>query len=168
MQYQEALGIANKYLEILRPFCSRIIIAGGIRRKKAEPHDIEIVCIPKINLFTDEVDIGFVNTVNQWEKIKGEPNGKLTQRLLPEGINLDLFMCNKDNLGNITLIRTGDWEFSKYWVDVIVKRNGYKQEGGYLWKGETKIPLYEEQDYFDIMKVKFIEPEKRNINICNF
>jgi DNA polymerase/3'-5' exonuclease PolX len=168
MQYQEALKIAEKYLEQLKPYCERIEIAGSLRRKKAEPKDLEIICVPKINLFSDEVSAGFIDTVNQWKKIKGEPTGKYTARFLPEGINLDLFISELDRYGNLLLIRTGDWEFSKYWVDVIVKRNGYKQEGGYLWKGETKIPLFEEQDYFDIMKVKFIEPELRNKSICNF
>jgi DNA polymerase/3'-5' exonuclease PolX len=168
MHYQEALKIAEKYLEQLKPSCHRIELGGSLRRKKNIIHDIEIVCVPFINLFTDEPIAEFINTVNQWQKIKGNPEGKLTQRMLPEGISLDLFICNPENWGAIFLIRTGDWEFSKYWVDTVVKRNGYKQEGGYLWKGETKIPLFEEQEYFDIMKVKFIEPELRNKSICNF
>jgi len=168
MQYKEALKIAEKYLGMLKPSCQRAEITGSIRRKKETIKDIEIVCVPTINLFTEEPVAEFINMVNQWEKIKGEPIGKYTARLLPEKINLDLFICQLDNYGNILLIRTGNWEFSKYWVDIVVKRNGYKQEGGYLWKGETKIPLFEEQEYFDLMKVNFIKPELRNKSIYNF
>ena len=55
MKYSLALEYAQEIKEILSPFCERIEIAGGIRRQKEEPHDIEIVCQPRSlpAIFTD-------------------------------------------------------------------------------------------------------------------
>ena len=48
MKYETAVAYANEITDLLRPFCTRIEIAGGVRRHKESPHDIEIVCIPRI------------------------------------------------------------------------------------------------------------------------
>lgn len=47
MSLREALGLARILADDLRPHCSRIEIAGSIRRGKAWVNDIEIVAIPK-------------------------------------------------------------------------------------------------------------------------
>src|SRR3989344_5106370 len=109
--YEEAFKIATRVLEQLRPHCIRAEIAGSIRRKKSEVGDIEIVVIAKpfeIGLFQS----GIVAVVNQWEKVKGELPCKYTQRILPEGIKLDLFFAEEGNWGNIFAMRTGSAEYS--------------------------------------------------------
>jgi DNA polymerase/3'-5' exonuclease PolX len=107
MQLKEAQQIAQKYVELLRPYCKRIEIAGSIRRQRPEVKDIEIVCIPKraplngglFGYTPDELVThpGFDEIINSLEKVKGEPGGRYTQRKLPEGITLDLFMCYSGN-----------------------------------------------------------------------
>lgn len=93
--YNEAHSIAVRVLELLRPHCIRCEIAGSIRREKSEVRDIEIVAIPKpyqTGLFQD----GIAEIVSQWQKVKGEleyGKTKYTQRILPEGIKLDLFFA---------------------------------------------------------------------------
>jgi len=89
MKLQEAFDIATEVCERLSAHCEDgfLNIAGSIRRCKPEVKDIEIVCIPKpfeIGLF----ETGFAEVVNQWQKIKGEPTGKYTQRKLPSGMML--------------------------------------------------------------------------------
>jgi len=89
MKLEEAQVIAEKTKALLAPYCERIEIAGSIRRKKPDVGDIELVAIPKpynIGLF----ESGIATEVNQWEKVKGELPCKYTQRILPEGIKLDL------------------------------------------------------------------------------
>jgi len=161
MKLDEALGIANKYVNFLSPFCLRISIAGSIRREKEEIKDIEIVCIP------DDLN-GFSEMVNRWKKIKGEPTGKYTQRELPEGIKLDLFMSQEGNWGNILLIRTGNWQFSKYIVGTKAGQAGLVQKDGFLWRGNEKINCMEEKDVFDLLKIDYVEPKNRNEEIYNF
>lgn len=173
MLYATAKRIADEVVELLRPHCDRIEIAGSIRREQDVVGDIEICCIPKpyeTGLFTS----GLASVVNEWEKVKGEleyGKCKYTQRILPASIigvegkvvALDLFIAEHDNFGNIFLIRTGDWEFSKKFMGVVLPQRGYKQEGGFLKHKDKIIPCPEEKDLFLRMGIKFIEPKNRNV-----
>lgn len=169
MKLEQAKEIAERYVETLSPCCERIEIAGSIRRERPDVKDIEIVAIPKIintktDLFHQEPTRhqGFVHVVDSLEKIKGDAaTGKYTQRKLPEGINLDLFMATKDNWGAILLIRTGDANFSKYFVSQALRKNGYKQEGGYVKRDGITVPVREEIDMFKLADMDFIQPPKR-------
>lgn len=162
----EAKIIAEKYLSEILPHCIRAEIAGSIRREKPEVKDIEIVCIPKL-YDTGLFESGLASVVNKWEKVKGEMEYgkcKYTQRILPEGIKLDLFFAEVENWGNIFLIRTGDWEFSKKIMGTRLPQNGYRQVEGYLKHKEKIIPCYEEEELFKRAGLRFIEPKNRNIN----
>jgi DNA polymerase/3'-5' exonuclease PolX len=167
---ETAKKLANDVVELLSPHCHRIEIAGSIRRQKEFIGDIEIVAIPKpyqVGLFED----GLAEVVNQWQKVKGELKYgvcKYTQRILPSGISLDLFFAEEDNFGNILLIRTGDWEFSKKFVGVALTKRGYKQEDGFLKHNGKIISCKEEGDLFVKAGIEYILPENRNVNslIC--
>lgn len=177
MKINEAKEIAQNICSQLAPYCHRIEIAGSIRRLKPEVKDIEIVCIPvtervKTGLFdmdesyATEVNPEFIRIVNSWEKIKGEPTGKYTQRKLPEGINLDLFIANKYNWGLIYAIRTGSAEYSHKVLAAGWVKRGWKSIDGMLCQyGEggiwTPIKTPEEKDLFDLIGVKMVSPEKR-------
>ena len=69
-------------------------------------------------------------------------------------------------MGNIFLIRTGDWEFSKKFMGTILPRNGYRQEDGFLKHADNGkiIFCHEEADLFRRAGIKYIEPKDRNIN----
>ncbi len=158
MRLNEAKAIAEKYQNLFKPYCSRIEIAGSIRREKPEVGDIELIVIVK--------DLeGFSKEVNKLQKVKGEPTGKYTQRILPEGIKLDLFMANERNWGLIFAIRTGSAEFShkvlaRGWVRV-----GYKSINGMLVKDGREIEVREEKDLFDLIGIPYVEPKFRNQEI---
>jgi DNA polymerase/3'-5' exonuclease PolX len=169
MELKQAIQIAENCVEQLSPYCERIAIAGSIRRKRPEVKDIEIVCIPKRiqveSLFGEEfiTDPEFCWTVNLWEKIKGSPEGRYTQRRIPGGINLDLFMCFKENWGNIFAIRTGSAEYSHKVLAAGWVKKGYISIDGFLHQGVTRINIYEEEDLFRLLDIRWIEPEKREI-----
>ena len=123
----------------LQPFCEKINIAGSVRRKKQEPKDIEIVCIPKIEtqydmfgtLFTSGRSTGFRDSVLALgEIIKGGTNGKYMQIKLSQGINLDLFMPDDFDYYRQYAIRTGS---SDYAAKIIA--TGWKKKG---WCGSDK------------------------------
>lgn len=165
MQYKEALEIAERIRQMLNPHCVRCEIAGSIRRKKPEVKDIEIVIIPKpyeTGLFAN----GIAPIVDQWQKVKGELGDqcKYTQRILPEGIKLDLFFAERNNFGNIFLIRTGDWEFSKKFMGVLLPRKGYSSKDGWVHYGDNPIATPEEINLFERAGIQYIEPENRNFN----
>ena len=161
MKYEKALEIAQKVKAQLAPHCERIEIAGSIRRKKPEVKDIEIVAIPKpydIGLF----ESGIATVVKQWEKVRGELPCKYTQRILPEGIALDLFFADKENWGNTFATRTGSAIYSHEVLARGWSFEGYKSEDNYLYKDGKKIAIHEEEDLFKLIHLPYVEPELRN------
>jgi DNA polymerase/3'-5' exonuclease PolX len=170
MQYSHARYIAEGICTKLGQYCERIKIAGSVRRIKPECRDIELVCWPKLEeeqgLFGGTGRMvackGFVDAVNYWEKVKGEPTGKYTQRIGPEGIKLDIFMANKDNWGLILAIRTGSAEYSKRLANQWVKL-GYHSVDGILTLDGTPVSVHEEVDLFRLLKLQYVEPKDRNV-----
>jgi len=162
MYLEHALPLAEKYVTLLAPHCERIEIAGSIRRKKFDVKDIEIVAIPKpyeTGLFAS----GIATVVNQWEKVKGDLPCKYTQRILPEGIKLDLFFATPTNWGLILVYRTGSSEFNIAWLRSM-KLRGYRMlEGTMFYKGK-EVFVREEKDLFNRMGERFILPEHREAN----
>ena len=165
MPYIEAKIIADEIINLLQPHCYRIEIAGSVRREKAIVGDIEVVCIPKpyqTGLFED----GIAEVVNRWQKVKGElvyGKTKYTQRILPQGIKLDLFFAEEGNWGLIFAIRTGSADYShKVLANGWVKR-GYKSEGGYLTQGGKTFNVLEEKDLFNRIGLAYVDPKHRTI-----
>lgn len=164
MEYNTALEIATKVKALLQPHCERIEIAGSIRRKKPEVKDIEIVAIPK-PYDTGLFESGIAAVVNQWEKVKGELPCKYTQRILPEGIKLDLFLAEPGNWGLIFAIRTGSADYSHQVIASAWSKMGFYSKGGYLYKpgSDHRREFKEEKELFHFLQIPFLEPEHRNI-----
>ena len=123
----------------LQPFCEKINIAGSVRRKKKEPKDIEIICIPNKEIqrdmfgvpFASVRSVEFKNAVRFLGKIiKGNSNGKYMQIELPECINLDLFIPDDFDYYRQYAIRTGSADYA---AKVIA--TGWKKKG---WCGSDK------------------------------
>jgi len=121
MLLEEARKIAVAICYKLQPFCEKINIAGSVRRQKAEVNDIEICCVPKVEVLKDGFgwdegiirNIQFANTVDTLGKvIKGNTDGKYMQIELPEGVNLDLFIPDDFDYYRQYAIRTGSADYS--------------------------------------------------------
>lgn len=162
MKLHQAQQIAQQVKDLLAPHCERIEIAGSIRREKPEVKDIEIVAIPK-PYDTGLFESGIATVVNQWEKVKGELPCKYTQRILPEGIKLDLFFAQPGNWGLILAVRTGSAEYShkvlaNRWVQL-----GYHSINGFLTHNGRVYEVREEIDLFKRLNLNYIEPSLRNV-----
>ncbi len=160
--YAEAYKIALQVVEQLKPFCSRIEIAGSIRRKKVEVGDIEIVAIP-LPYSTGIFESGIATIVNKWKKVKGELPCKYTQRILPSGIKLDLFFAEEANWGLVFALRTGSADYSHKVLANGWVRQGFKSDCGYLFRDGERYEVREEKDLFKLIGVPFVEPEYRNL-----
>jgi DNA polymerase/3'-5' exonuclease PolX len=168
MQHAQALVLAKAALNALAPYCDRICIAGSIRRMKSECKDIELVAIPRMvpgGLFGDEleVDPGFCEVVNRWAKVKGEPTGKYTQRVLPGSMVLDLFITMPDNWGWILALRTGSAGFNEHVLLRTLKQRGYSAEHGHIQRAGQIVPIPEETDLFARLKLPWVEPWAREV-----
>lgn len=161
--FSYAKGLAEKIKQELAPHCERIEIAGSIRRQKDRVKDIEIVAIPK-PFDTGIFSSGIATIVNQWKCIKGEltPNSKYTQRMLPEAVKLDLFLCTPQNWGWIFALRTGSSDFNQFVLLRKIKEAGYTTENGQVCINGTPIWVREETDLFERIKLDFVPPEQRN------
>lgn len=163
MILHKAQAIAECIMHDLSPHCERIAIAGSIRRHKALVGDIEIVAIPKpydVGLFAS----GIATVVDRWKKVKGELPCKYTQRMLEEGIALDLFFARPENWGLILAIRTGSAEYSHQVLAHNWSQRGFKSIEGILHNRHgDPIHTPEERDVFSICGIPWADPEKRNL-----
>src|SRR3990172_8017793 len=122
MEFMQAREIAERLAAELSPGCERIAVAGSVRRGKPDVKDLEIVAVPKIVIVADL----FGNPTNAYSMLDAElirlglhqlkGGEKYKQFLLPEGINLDLFITSREQWGWIFVLRTGHRDFNKWLV----------------------------------------------------
>lgn len=137
MRYNQAKDLAISIGEKLKPFTSRINIAGSVRRQKSEVKDIELVCLPRhVELVSSDlfgiqtrekvISENFVGLVKALGKIiKGKPDGRYMQIELRERINLDLFMPESDDYYRQYAIRTGSADYATRTIASAWKRKGW-------------------------------------------
>jgi DNA polymerase/3'-5' exonuclease PolX len=160
----QAEAIAVGAMEQLDPHCEVISLAGSLRRQRPTIGDIEIVCVPKPYDASPLFASGIATVVNQWEKVRGELPCRYTQRILPEGIKLDLFMVEADGYGLQRAIRTGsaDWShqvLARAWV-----RAGYHSEGGLLRRADgSVVPVRTEPQLFQLIGLPWVHPRDREV-----
>jgi len=169
MDYQTARDIAEKVVYNLRPYVEKICICGSIRRHRPDIKDVDIVCLPNVEPLRDlfgmvigqRRQVGFINAINAMEKVKGDPEGKYTQRLL-DGVKIEIAIANPHNYGAICLIRTGNAEFSRM-VMTHALRRGFNQRDGFLYKKDQLISVPDEMTYFKTIGLPYVQPENRNL-----
>lgn len=170
MPLQDARKLASEIVGELEPGCSRIMVAGSVRREKESVGDLEIVCISQSS---DLFESGSLMTVDgvvrrlaqqyAWKVIK---NGPLMKQIDLGAIKLDLFITTPAQWGVIYLLRTGSAEFSK-WVVTKRKWGGALPSfmdigGGRVLVNGAPIDTPEEDDVFRAIRLKWIEPKDRS------
>src|SRR5689334_18847788 len=176
MILSEAKAIADKWLRYLSPSCERIEIAGSIRRGKAEPKDIELVCVPKLigepDLFGQELQVNLLERffettlfkVTGAHFVKNGPRYK--QLALAETIHLDLFIVLPPaQWGVLFLIRTGPADYSHKFVTLkryggLLPSNMAVREGA-IWLDGSIVRTPEETDVYQLIGAEWLAPEKR-------
>jgi DNA polymerase/3'-5' exonuclease PolX len=190
MKYTDALPIAEKLVDLLIPGCSRIEIAGSLRRKKDDVGDIEIIAIPDMRPVRPTFGMAHVfattlDAVLYGLAMDGDESGIMLHALKGGGkykqywvsqdhgyhlldIKLDLFLVTPPaQWGSIFMIRTGPADFSK-WMVTPRSHGGALPDGYDHQKGSAVrtsdgqiIPMPEEIDYFNFCGLPYIEPENR-------
>jgi DNA polymerase/3'-5' exonuclease PolX len=160
----EARAIANDVITQLDPHCSRIQVAGSIRRGKPTIGDIEVVCLPCPYVESPLFCTGIAAVINQWEKIKGELPCRYTQRRLPSGMKLDLFMPDPMSYGLQLAIRTGSAAWCKKVLAPAWVRAGFHSEGGVLRRADgSMVPTPDEHTLFRLIGLEWVAPEDREV-----
>lgn len=176
----EALTVAEAIAHVLSPACTRIEIAGSIRRRVATVKDIEIVCVPRVarDLFGDvdeerptDLDLLVDELVRagrlapRLSSVGIAAMGRRMKRLtaVKSGIALDLFaVLPPAQFGAIMAIRTGPAEYSKRLVTEC-QRHGLRCDGGSLYdtRDGAVVQTPEERDFIEACGVPYVEPWER-------
>ena len=141
-------------------------------------------------LFGEDTEDGrkkeFITVVGQLGKIiKGSAaDGQLVQVMLPEGISLDLFIPTRHDYYRKYALRTGSGDYAKNVIAAGWRKIGWSGCGDDglrrttdcikttgkkpIWKcvnknGELPPVWKSEQEFFDWIKVRYVEPQLRNI-----
>lgn len=138
--FAKAQKAAEYILQLLRPHCEKIHIAGSVRRMRPDVKDIEIVCIPKKEIkqsglfpdFTEKItDRNFTEGLASITEIiiLGSVEGRYmkirTNSQLCPGIHLDLFMPQPSDYYRMYAIRTGSAEYAHHVIAAAWKRKGW-------------------------------------------
>lgn len=181
MNYSQAHQWALIVKETLSKFCTRIEIAGSIRRRKqTDIKDVEIVCIPEfiksLDLFGQET--GSISVLQEampglfrsWKVKRIIRNGPMWKTfIIPDGsdeIKIDLFIVTAETWGTQFALKTGPADYSKHLV--TEKRFGGALPGHAKFTGSFNIeihgepvPMYEEADFFEFLSLPYVEPWER-------
>ena len=176
IELSEATLIANAVMQHITPAMVRVEIAGSIRREKPVVGDIELVAIVK----DQEKLLKLIGDVGQTIKT-GVPgvipwtpkaDAKYIRVRLSEGMNLDLFVARPENWGGLFLMRTGsaagaDGNAFNGFTPGCFSRWKKLSGGGRMtdvmptMPDGTQLPVYEEQDFFDLLEMDFVPPVER-------
>ena len=183
-----ARKVGDRLIEALAPACSRLAVAGSIRREKAEVGDVEIVYIPKTAtvpnpeaLFGDEsMQVNAVDLVLK-QLIEQGSLAKRTNVLGSEvwgaknkfavavktGIPVDFFEATPVNWFNYLVCRTGgalmNTEIAKRAKAKGFKWNPYGSGFTKVWgTGEAKyVVINSEEEVFHFVGLPYLEPRER-------
>ena len=161
MELSKALLLAEEIINIIKPYCSKLEIAGSVRRKKEFVKDIElVVTTPNVNTLKNKLGLYLLKE----NKIPFLKAGNKYVNFLYKGYKFDLFISDEDNFGLTFLIRTGSAEFSTrmlaQWKRVT---EGGASVNGYLHdKSGNKFITPTEESVFQLLKLDFIDPEFRS------
>lgn len=169
MRLHTALTLANRVVELIHPHCTKVDIAGSIRRQKPTVHDIEILCIPKKE--TVNIDIfqqvivpcsGFEKAIKQMTEkvVKGSTKGKYMQVILKGGATLDLFIPSTDDYYRQLAIRTGNSYYSTMVIAAGWRAKGWVGCGdaGLRRKEDCRKVRYGNQDRWQLVNQEGARP----------
>lgn len=126
MKTKEAHPIAADLLALLKPACEKIILAGSLRRKSEEVHDLDFVVIPKVeekraqdlfgefgppvevNLLDQYIDQIGIRSDRTWTAVPKGSGEKIKKLFHKEtGLTAELYIADSWNFGVLEAVRTG-------------------------------------------------------------
>lgn len=161
MELERAQKIADEVVKRLAPYCSRIEVAGSIRRKKPLVKDIDLVLIPSDPWNLDYEIRGLQMT--SFSRPAAPAHGEKLKRISYNGIQVDIYHASEETWATLLLIRTGSAENNIRLATLAKKKdwhlaasgNGLFDETGRRIAGDT------EQSIYQALELPYQEPEER-------
>ena len=155
MELERARKIAEEVVKRLAPHCSRIEVAGSIRRKAPNPKDIDLVLIPKDlwNLHGELMKLGQLKM-----------SGKKIMRVMVGSTQVDIYVAEPETWATLLLIRTGSKE-NNIRLCSRAKDMGWhlaaSGDGLFNEKGE-RIAGDSEESIYGVLGLPYQRPEERS------
>jgi DNA polymerase (family 10) len=138
------LGVANKVVKWLKPYSTKVMITGSIRRGNPNPKDVDIVCVPKnkgkIMVFLEKHD-NFTREGNELVS------------LIVDGVQVDIFFTDREHWGAMIFYSTGPsgygigYRIRAMKMGYILNQNGlYDRATGRLVASRTEQDIYKALD----------------------
>lgn len=178
LRLAEAVAVAEQLVGLLEPACERIEIAGSIRRRMPEVHDIELVAIsrrePVCDIWGNPVpgkethlleglvaDLQADGSLSLRDTGAGQRNGPAYKALRFRGVPVDLFIVRPPaQWGVIFALRTGPGDWNKRLVTEC-QAFGRRVKDGQLWVFGKAVPTPEEEDFFREIGQPWVPPHER-------
>jgi len=141
MELERAQRIAGEVVKRLSPYCSRIEVAGSVRRKVPDPKDIDFVLIPS-DLWNLQHEIMGMGQVRM--------SGMKIMRVMAGSAQIDIYFASEETWATLLLIRTGSTE-NNIRLATRAKEMGWHlaASGGGLFNekaeriaGDTELSIY--------------------------
>ena len=179
---EEAEPVATSLVKLLSPYCQAIVIAGSIRRRKAQVGDIELLCVSRVTIPQDmfgglatsqhTLDVALEDMTREGDLLQrrlnkaGRPTFGPSNKLLihvPTGIPVDVFSASKRNWGMAMVLRTGPREFNvrmmTRFLELGMKGHAY---GGVTDRNGNEVSCQNEHEVFRILGWEYLSPEDRD------
>jgi len=154
MFLERAEKMANEIIKRLAPYCSRIQVAGSIRRKAPNPNDIDMVLTPSDlwNFHAEMMKLGHLKM-----------GGQKIIRVMVGNIQIDIYVADEDTWATLLLIRTGSTE-NNIRLCSIAKKRGWRLaasgDGLFNENGE-RIAGGTEESIYQALGLPYQRPEER-------
>ena len=154
MELGRAMSIADEVIKRLSPYCSRIEVAGSVRRHKPTVNDLDFVLIPSDpwNLTYEIAGLGQT-------MLKG---GKL-KRVNHNGVQLDFYYASPETWATLLFIRTGSKE-NNIRLATLAKKRGWhlaaSGDGLFDEKGQ-RVAGDSEESIYEALGLPYQPPEER-------
>jgi len=174
----EALAVARELCARLKPVCDRLVVAGSLRRGKADVGDVEILYIPRmqerpadllskcmVSLAAEEIERMLEDGTLTKRKSRtgstawGEKNKLALHR---SGVPVDLFSTSAESWWNYLVCRTGPAE-SNTRICMAAQAIGWKWNpygSGFSRDGETRA-MESEEAVFQFVGLPYWPPNDR-------
>ena len=158
MKASEAQDIAERIVTALAPACERIEMAGSLRRRRADVHDIDLVLIPRDRL---KLLILLLELYGRKPEKIGE---KYVMLKSFDGIQVDLYLATPATWVTLLLIRTGS-KAHNIMLCTKARRLGMTLHADGRGLEELRepfmVPIESEEEIFQSLHLPYREPWER-------
>lgn len=168
---EEVRPLVAALIAKLRPHTEWIEVAGSLRRGKATVGDVDFDVIPKssYNAALDAmVESGDIQKARYGQKLLTRWGQKL-RGFSYQGVHFESHAVDEYNRGYLWWLHTGPdnaLDKANTFVVTMIKRSApFALRDGYVWAGDQKLRIHTEQDWFDLLGIRFVEPAERSIKL---